>query len=62
VSVCCNEMPPNNGLRPTRLSPPKIGGLTRFQSVLQQRLSPALAARVKPTVSWPSLSNVYTLS
>ena len=24
----------NNGLHPTRLSPPKIGGLTRFQSVL----------------------------
>ena len=24
----------NHGLHPTRLSPPKIGGLTRFQSVL----------------------------
>jgi len=40
--------PPNHGLHPTRLSPLEIGGHTRFQDVLWQRLFPASAAGVKP--------------
>jgi hypothetical protein len=35
-------------LHPTRLSPLKIGGHTRFQRVLLRMLFPAPAARVKP--------------
>jgi hypothetical protein len=43
-------MPHNDGLHPPRLSQIEIGGYTRFQGVLYRRLSPAPAARVKPTV------------